>query len=1334
MRAPLRLSLLRLLKLQHFAWLVTAIILLTGFTLTYFVTRHTEQIYQQNLNTRLNNEADRATRNIRSLMTGYSVVVQGLQGYVHGSDRIEPREFAGYVDALGLDTKLPGIQAVALVERISHDQRQAFVQTLREDGLSEYNVHPPGERALYTPIRLIEPMSPDNRPALGLDISTIPAAKNAIEKARDTGEIVVSSPLNLIQDPASETLAFVMYAPIYQQGEVPDSVQARRESIIGWVDVPFRVNAMMAGLRDELEPSLGYEIYDDSGSEPALMYRSMPASDLPENPLTTSRRLNIGGRDWQLVTTMTPMIAENISGHGLAVRAGGSAALFTILLGWLSWFLVNSRDRARRQFQRLFELADDGVLILNRRQQIIDANPAATRLLGLDTAASVPQTLDMLVSPEQREQLPQFEYDIDNGRPHRSEWQFVTDGGRTLPVMVSAHQLDQQRFFMMLHDLTDRYRKVARIRRLTQIYRALSEINQAIVRMTDEQTLLPLACRCAVEFGGMKMAWMGLLDKNTASIRPHCSHGDGQEYLQSLAIPVEDNSAAGIGPAVAALKQNVPVIINDYQNDPMTAGWHEQAELYGWQSAAAFPVQRNKQPYAVLNVYHADKKAFDKEVISLLHEMALDIGFALDNFDREQQRQQSEKALKERESRYRLIFGANPMPMWVYDLESLAFLAVNDAAVLEYGYSREQFLAMTIADIRPQGEMAALNIELERTRRAGHHAYSNTGIWQHRRANGQLIWVEITGHKFRFEGRPAEIILAHNVTERVETEKQLHLHAQVFESSRDGILVLDAGHQVISVNPSFCQITGYTPEELIGKTPPLVAMDDEQDSFYQQLWERLETDGHWQGEVENRRADDSRFPQWLSLSEIRDKHGTISYYTALISDLSDVRAAQERITYLSHYDTLTQLPNMTLLRKRADEAIKETYRRDAALTLLYLDIDRFKIINDSLGPQVGDAVIRQMADRLSAELDVDDTLCRQGGDEFILLLPQTDTERAAYFAQQLLTTLARPFEFETHRLNLTASIGIAQFPDDGENVEALMQAADAALFRAKQNGRNRFEFFTHQLQQQAQATLVIENDLREAIKNNELLLHYQPQVDAQSGAITGAEALLRWHHPEYGMISPAQFIPVAEETGLINSIGAWVLDAAISQAAQWQADGLPGIPVAVNLAASQFRDDNLYPYVISLLESYQLDPAMLELEITESTIMEHTQRTVQILNQFHACGVRLAIDDFGTGYSSLSYLKRFNVDKLKIDQSFMRDLDTNPDDEAIVSAIISLAQNLGFRTIAEGVETHKQLDYLCMRGCDEVQGFLFSKPVPSQQFARLLELGGDWQQIIHPDN
>lgn len=1333
MQARPTLHFLRLIKLQHFAWLVALIILVAGFSLTYVAVQHIEENYHEKLVNRLDVEADRATRNIRNLISGYSVVVHGIQGFVHGSEQIQPSEFADYVSALKLNSKLPGIEAVALVDMVTKDESQTYIERLRQQGLDRYTIHPPGERSSYTPIRLIEPMTPRNREALGLDISTVEAARSAIEKARDTGELVVSQPLNLIQDAGSEILAFVMYSPIYDTGDVPDSVALRRDSISGWIDVPFRVSTMMEGLSDELESTLRYEIYDASTTEPTMMYENLAADAHNAEAMKTSRWLNVGGRDWQIVTTTTPMFAENISGYEQAYRLTWLAVLITLLFSWLSWFLVNSRDKARQQFQRLFELADDGVLILDRGHQIIDANPAVFRLLKHQPKTLFGLRLETLVTDEQRAQLPQFESDVMAGKHHRGEWLFQRGGGGSLPVMVSAQRLDQQRYFMMLHDLTERYRKVARIRRLTQIYRALSETNQAIVRMTDEKELLPLACRCAVEFGGMKMAWIGIIDKSTGRIEPQCSHGTGEEYLKSLNISTYDNEPGGRGPTGTAFRQNFPVIINDYQNDAMTAAWHEQARLYGWQSAACFPVQRNKQPYAVFNVYHAEKHPFDKEVIGLLHEMALDIGFALDNFDREQQRQQSEQALKERESRYRLIFGANPMPMWVYDLDSLKFLAVNDAAVLEYGYSHEQFLNMTIADIRPTTEKSALEKELERTRGAPHHAYHNAGIWQHIKANGDLIWVEITGHKFRFEGQKAEIILAHNVTERVETEKQLHLHAQVFESSREGILVMDASHKVLSANPAFCRITGFHNDDLIGAPPPLIKKDPQQKRFYRRLWARLEAEGHWQGEVQNSRADGKVFSQWLSISEIRDNHGKITYYTALISDLSEVKAAQERIAYLSHYDTLTQLPNMSLLRERAEYALQEASRRRTTLTLLYLDIDRFKIINDSLGPRVGDEIIRLIAERLSEELGSDDTLCRQGGDEFIFLLPDMDTERAAHFALQLLDTLARPFEYESHRLNLSASIGIAQYPEDGENIEALMQAADAALFRAKQNGRNKFEFFTHQLQQQAQATLVIENDLREAIKNDELLLHYQPQVDAQTGTIIGVEALIRWLHPEQGMISPGHFIPVAEETGLINIIGDWVLDAAISQAAQWQSTGLPAIPVAVNLSASQFRHDDLYQYVIGLLEMHQLDPAMLELEITESTIMEHTQRTVQILNQFHKLGVRLAIDDFGTGYSSLSYLKRFNVDKLKIDQSFMRDLENNPDDEAIISAIISLSKNLGFRTIAEGVETEAQLAYLQARGCDEVQGFLFSKPLPADQFAILLEQGAEWQQIITPN-
>ncbi|MDD1610617.1 MAG: bifunctional diguanylate cyclase/phosphodiesterase [Methylococcaceae bacterium] len=393
---------------------------------------------------------------------------------------------------------------------------------------------------------------------------------------------------------------------------------------------------------------------------------------------------------------------------------------------------------------------------------------------------------------------------------------------------------------------------------------------------------------------------------------------------------------------------------------------------------------------------------------------------------------------------------------------------------------------------------------------------------------------------------------------------------------------------------------------------------------------------------------------------------------------------------------------------------------------MYLDLDRFKIINDSLGPSAGNQILKELSVRLNKHLYREDTLCRPGGDEFILLLPNTDVEGAAHVAKKIFEICTQPFCIAGQRVSLTMSIGIAEFPQDGDTFEQLSQSADAALSRAKQNGRNNFQFFTRQLQEQASRILRIENELYDAVEKDEFLLHYQPQVDANTSKIIGAEVLIRWQHPQKGMVSPSEFIPIAEECGLMIDIGDWVLQTAIRQIAAWQTAGLAIVPVAVNLSIVQFRQDTLYDKIVEALQQNGLDPAMLELEITEGIAMENFERTIDVLNRLHQLGITLSIDDFGTGYSSLSYLKRFKINKLKIDRSFVQDLSSNPEDEAIVTAIINMAKSLGFKTIAEGVETQEQLNFLREKKCDEIQGYYFSKPVPAEAFANLLRNGGSF--------
>jgi diguanylate cyclase (GGDEF)-like protein/PAS domain S-box-containing protein len=574
------------------------------------------------------------------------------------------------------------------------------------------------------------------------------------------------------------------------------------------------------------------------------------------------------------------------------------------------------------------------------------------------------------------------------------------------------------------------------------------------------------------------------------------------------------------------------------------------------------------------------------------------------------------------------------------------------------------------------------------------------------------------------------IVLFRDVTARRQAEQQLRLQAQVFESGRDGVVITDANNAIVTVNRAFTEITGFAPEDVIGKDPRLLASGKQDKAFYEAMWRGILSHGYWQGEVIGRRKNGELFPQWLSISLAREKARTVQHI-GILSDLSTHKAAEERIQFLSNFDPLTRLPNRDLLRDRAQLVLASARRANSSVALMYIDLDRFKLVNDSLGHSAGDQLLQKLSERLPGHLHADDTLCHQGGDEFVLLLPNTNVDAAAHTARRMLDVIAQPFIIDDQRLTLTASIGVAEFPHDGDNFEQLAQAADTALYRAKQGGRNTFQFFTRQMHEQAHEVLQVEGELRQALERSEFLLHYQPQVDAKTLRIIGAEALIRWQHPKKGLVLPAHFIPIAEESGLIIDIGDWVLHTAIRQAVDWQAAGLPIVPVAVNLSVAQFRQDTLYQTVAQALRASKLDPAMLELEMTEGIAMENSQRTIEVLDQLHALGVALSIDDFGTGYSSLSYLKRFNIDKLKIDQSFVRDLGRDAEDTAIVTAIIGMAKGLGFGTIAEGVETQEQLDFLREKQCDEIQGYLFSRPLPAQMFAELLRNDGALSAQVH---
>lgn len=693
------------------------------------------------------------------------------------------------------------------------------------------------------------------------------------------------------------------------------------------------------------------------------------------------------------------------------------------------------------------------------------------------------------------------------------------------------------------------------------------------------------------------------------------------------------------------------------------------------------------------------------------------LGRVLASFNDVTQRKRAEADMRENATRLRLALMASGQGVYDYDLRSGAIVVSEEyARMLEFDpatfrESHENFFArMDPADRervekRFRDHLAGVIPEY----RAEFRTHTASGAWKSIMSVGAVVQWDERGQPLRFVGMHTDI------TAQKRADEHMRLAASIFENTREVIVVTDAQASIISVNRAFTDVTGYSADEVIGRSPRLLHSELQDDAFYQQMWDAIFNTGYWQGELWNRRKDGALYPCWETITTLRDDHGDIINFVSISSDISKYKEAEDRIRRLAYFDPLTGLPNRTLLRDRAEQALAHAQRHDCDVALLFVDLDHFKTINDSLGHTIGDGLLQKLGERLQNLLRDTDTVGRLGGDEFLIVLSELDANSTAKIAQKLLAAMADPFEIQRHSLVITLSIGISLSPRDGANFDELLKNADAALYRAKESGRNAYHFFTPEMNAAAFERLLLENALRNAIKNGELMLYYQPKSDLRTGGITGFEALLRWRHPEMGLISPNRFIPIAEDSGLISPIGGWALREACRQVKEWENAGLPPVTVAVNLSTRQFALSNVHQIVMDALTETALPPERLELEITESLLAQNLDATLEMLRNVKALGVRIAVDDFGTGYSSLAYLRRFPLDKLKIDQSFVRDLLTDPDDRAIAAGVINLGHSLGLTVIAEGVESQAQLECLCGLSCDEAQGFYLSKPLPAEQ-------------------
>ena len=654
-------------------------------------------------------------------------------------------------------------------------------------------------------------------------------------------------------------------------------------------------------------------------------------------------------------------------------------------------------------------------------------------------------------------------------------------------------------------------------------------------------------------------------------------------------------------------------------------------------------------------------------------------------------------------------------------------IEASDAFCRMLGLPRERVIGMKVAEWE-----AVLNEEEIRQKIALVHASSAVHTFEsvHRDSSGRTYPVEITSCPLLLEGRRVVFTSARDITERKQAEQAQRIAATAFES-QVGMLIADREQVILRVNAAFTEVTGFLPEEVVGRTPRLFASGRHDAAFYAAMWHQLRTQGSWQGEIWNRRKSGEVYPQALSIGAVKDEAGEVTHYVATFIDITSRKSSEEQVRQLAFFDPLTRLPNRRLLMERLERALRECHRHRSKGALLFVDLDNFKSVNDTVGHHEGDRLLEQVAGLLLHCVDEHDTVARLGGDEFIVMLEELGThdleaaQKAEAVGQRILHALHRTYQLGHSEHRCSASIGVTLFGyDPNESVNEPLKRADLAMYQAKVAGRNDLRFFDPQMQADIRARAELDAGLWEAIEKGQFFLQYQPQV-ASDGRILGVEALVRWRHPERGLVSPAAFIPVAEDNGVIVPLGRWVLQTACLQLADWatQPDRAE-LSIAVNVSARQFRQPDFVTMVLDVVAQTGANPARLKLELTESSLVTEVEGMIAKMEALKATGVRFSLDDFGTGYSSLAYLKRLPLDQLKIDQGFVRDILVDPNDAAISRMVIVLAESLGLSVIAEGVETAEQRDFLARQGCLAYQGYLFSRPLPVAELEAFLDQAG----------
>jgi diguanylate cyclase (GGDEF)-like protein/PAS domain S-box-containing protein len=965
----------------------------------------------------------------------------------------------------------------------------------------------------------------------------------------------------------------------------------------------------------------------------------------------------------------------------------------------------------------------EGVWDWDLRSGWVQHNAQWSRLMGLDARQlehSWQEAIACLEEPEREGVMTAIRACLNGESTFDREHRILRADGTSIWLHNRGDVVERDaegkplRMVGSLREVTRQRCEASAMRQRNQMLQVLSAVNEMLVAERPEHELMARICQELVRDELFHLAWIGLVNEDGATVDVAADAGLADTYLPTLDIRCDD-TPQGQGPTGTAIRLGITVINDNTETNQQFAPWRDRALAHGYRSSAATPLRAHGRVVGALTVYCDEPHAFSPERVMLLEKLAADLGVAMGH-------RATLAALRESEERFRLLLDSSPEAIFGVDSQGICTF-VNPACLDMLGYKAEEVLGKgihglihhTYPDGRPYPKEQC---HIRRSTLEGKPTHVDSEV--HWRKDGTSFPVEYWSHPMcRNDELVGAVVNFVDISERKRMEQALQESEEryrLISSVSTDLLYscVQTGDEIFSIDwatASVDHVFGYTLDEIMQRGCWRCFVHPEDLPEFDRQITHLASGQRSECELRILAKNGATHYIRAYTLAVKAEDGRARLFGAC-QDITERRRAEARIEFLAHHDVLTGLPNRVLLRDRFEQALARAQRSEKQVAMLFLDLDNFKRVNDTLGHLAGDQLLLESVTRLTRCMRDSDTISRQGGDEFILLLNEIpDTETVERVAGDILRLLAEPVEINNHAINATCSIGIALYPQDGSDFDSLLQKADTAMYNAKDAGRNTYRFFDEGMNRQAREHLMLQNRLHQALYRAELQLHYQPQLNVDHDRVTGVEALLRWHNPELGDVPPARFIPVAEDSGIIVSIGAWVIEQACRQAQTWRQEGVPDLTMSVNLSALQFRRPGLIETVAGALARSGLPPHLLELELTESILLQDVENTLDTVRQLKALGVRLAIDDFGTGYSSLSYLKRFAVDRLKIDQSFVRDITTDPDDAAIVSAIIQLARSLRLGIIAEGVETAEQLAFLREAGCGEVQGYLFSQPL-----------------------